>query len=202
MCFFLLFLTLFCGTESGQAREVAWRESLESPVVQKQALELARRSLSHFLKTGGVLPLPTGLAPALKRRGGVIATLEKNGQVAPRGCRGTLEPMRESLGEEIIHNIISAATRDKRVKPLKLSELASCRISLSVILSVRSMQNLSQHDASRNGLIAKRGAAIGLVLPYEGRDARVRWDWARRKAGLKEGESAQMLEVEAVRFRE
>ena len=100
------------------------------------------------------------------------------------------------------HGRVPAATRDAREKPLQKDELAGCKISLTIILSVKPIQSLAQHDARRCGLIAQRGNKIGLVLPYEGKDARTQWKWARAKAGLKDDERAQMLEVEAVRFRE
>jgi AMMECR1 domain-containing protein len=179
-----------------------FQQALGNPRLQNIALKLARQSLSHFLDSGEVLALPADLPTVLRQRAGVVVTIEKKGRVAPRGCRGTLQPRFGSLGAEIVHNAIAAATRDAHEKPLRKSELAQCRISLTVILSIKPIQNLSQHDATRCGLIAQRGERIGLVLPYEGKDAKTQWQWARRKAGLQDNESAQMLEVEAVRFRE
>ena len=197
LCFF--FILLFCGAP---ARADELQKSLENPRVQSAALHLARQTLEHFIETGKTLSTPDDLPDALKKRAGVIVTIEKNGRVAPRGCRGTLQPARKNLAEEIIANAIAAATRDAREKPLEKDELAHCKISLTIILSIKPIQSLDQHDAVRCGLIAQRGNKIGLVLPYEGKDARTQWKWARAKAGLKDGEKAQMLEVEAVRFRE
>ena len=54
----------------------------------------------------------------------------------------------------------------------------------------------------KNGLIARSGAKIGIVLPFEGRDATIQEKWAKRKAGLNENAPAQLLELVAVRFRE
>lgn len=176
--------------------------SLENPRAQKPALQLARLALEHFFKTGKILATPTQIPSELKIRAGVIATIEKKGQVQPRGCRGTLQPQYSDLASEIIANIIAAATRDKRVQPLQKSEMSACRISLTIILDLQPIQNLSQHDVENCGLIAQSGGRIGLVLPYEGRDAQTQWKWARQKAGLKDSEKAQMLEVRAVRFRE
>jgi AMMECR1 domain-containing protein len=180
----------------------ALRHSLENPRVQKAALSLARRALVAHFDNEKVLVPPADLPAALETRAGVIVTIEKKGRVAPRGCRGTLQPRYANLGEEIIRNAIAAATRDAREKPLQKNELAQCRISLTFILSIHPIQNLAQHDVARCGLIAQRGERIGLVLPYEGKDAQTQWQWARRKAGLEPHEKAQMLEVEAVRFRE
>lgn len=178
------------------------KASLENPRLQTTALAIARRALAAHFEKRPQPPLAVDLPDVLKRRAGVIVTIEKPGRIAPRGCRGTLQPAYATLGEEIARNAIAAATRDAREKPLLQSELKQCRISLTVILAVRPIQNLSQHDVARNGLIAQRGDRIGLVLPYEGKDAATQWRWARAKAGLAQHEKAQMLEVEAVRFRE
>jgi uncharacterized protein (TIGR00296 family) len=178
------------------------QQSLENPRVQAAALKLARRTLEHYFKTGKVLSTPRNLPATFQQRAGVIVTIEKRGRIAPRGCRGTIAPRYTNLGEEIIRNAIAAATRDAKEEPLQQAELAKCRISLTVIVSTKPIQNLSQHDVENSGLVAQSGNRIGLVLPYEGKDARTQWEWARRKAGLKPHEKAQMLEVEAVRFRE
>ena len=179
-----------------------FKSALEAAPVQRFALQLARDAATHFLKTGQVLALPKNLPAPLKKRAGVIVTYEKRGQIAPRGCRGTLQPQRENLASEIVFNAIAAATRDTRVKPLQSNELEKCRISLTVITQMRPLRSLAEHDAANCGIIAQRGEKIGLVLPYEGRDAATQWRWAKQKAGLRETDSAQMMEVVAARFRE
>ena len=180
----------------------ASQAALENPRAQKAALQLARNALDHWFKTGKILATPDEIPSVLKIRAGVIATIEKQGQIQPRGCRGTVQPRYANLASEIIANTIAAATRDKRVKPLQKSEMNSCRISLTIILDMKPIQSLSQHDVENCGLMAQSGARVGLVLPFEGRDAKTQWKWAREKAGLKDDEKAQMLEVHAVRFRE
>ena len=182
--------------------DAAWRAALENPKVQKYALQLARRSITHWFDKKQVLALPNDVPAALQRRCGVIVTYEKRGQVAPRGCRGTIEATKQNLAQEIIANAIAAATRDARVEKLKRDELAQCRISLTIILATKPIQSLSQHDASRNGLIAQSGEHVGLVVPFEGHDADTQLLWAKRKAGLKDDARVQMREVFAVRFRE
>lgn len=178
------------------------RHALNDPGVQETALAIARRSLAGWLRDGRIPPLPSKLPPVLRRRLGVIVTLEKPGQVAPRGCRGTLVPSYRNLAEEIAHNAIAAALRDKRVKPLRVDELSSCKISLTVILATKPLQSLAQHDPVNSGLLARKGSSLGLVLPYEGRDSETQWKWAKRKAGLRDEDNASMLEVYAVRFKE
>ncbi len=198
----LLTLTVVLSGLAPAYSDVVLESALENPRLQATALAIARRALNAHFQNRPLPPLPDDLPAALQRRVGVIVTIEKPGRIQPRGCRGTLQPSYATLGEEIARNAVAAATRDAREKPLLQNELKLCRISLTVILAVRPIQNLSQHNVVRNGLIAQRGDRIGLVLPYEGKDAATQWRWARAKAGLQDYEKAQMLEVEAVRFRE
>jgi len=204
--FLFLLLVLWVSFAPARAENApqipASQTALENPRAQKAALQLARKALDHWFKTGKILTTPSDVPAALKIRAGVIATIEKQGQIQPRGCRGTVQPRYANLASEIITNTIAAATRDKRVKPLQKNEMSSCRISLTIILDMKPIQSLSQHDVENCGIMAQSGARIGLVLPYEGRDAKTQWKWARQKAGLKEDEKAQMLEVWAIRFRE
>lgn len=180
----------------------AFQSALETPQVQKEALQLARKALQFWFATGRILSTPTQSSPALKQRCAVIATIEKRGQIQPRGCRGTLAPARLDLATEIIHNIIAAAARDARVAKLRREELNQCRISLTIILATPAIASLAEHDASRNGLIAQRGDKIGLVLPFEGHDGATQLKWAKRKAGLRDDAAVSLREVIAVRFRE
>ena len=197
------FIVLLCCSSLAHAQDdAAWRAALQNPKVQKYALQLARHSITHWLDKKQILPAPDDVPAALQRRCGVIVTYEKHGQIAPRGCRGTIAATKSNLAQEIIANAIAAATRDARVKPLQRDELAQCRISLTIILATKPIQSLAQHDAAHNGLIAQSGEHVGLVVPFEGRDADTQLLWAKRKAGLKDDARVQMREVFAVRFRE
>lgn len=158
--------------------------------------------MTQFLKNGSTLRISGDVPAALKRRAGVFVTVEKIGQVTPRGCRGTLQAVTNTLAEEIVRNAIAAAIRDAHQPKLRRDELSQCLISLTIVVRVQPISNISEHDATNNGLIAQNGSRIGVVLPYEGHDAQTQLDWARRKAGIETGESAQLSELFAVRFRE
>ena len=192
----------FLAGIAGPLRADDWAAQLESAPVQKAALGLARCAMRVFLEGGQVVKAPADLPPALRRRGAVFVTVEKRGQIAPRGCRGTLQPVSRTLGEEIIRNAVAACSRDRRVPPLRAAELPLCLISLTVVLRVLPIASLAAHDAQNNGLIARSGSKIGIVLPFEGHDAAMQEKWAKRKAGLSENAPAQLLELVAVRFRE
>jgi len=183
-------------------RAEEWAHQLRVPAMQQTMLDLARRAMTQYLQRGTTLRTPTNLPPALRRRAAVLVTVEKRGQITPRGCRGTLQPSTASLADEIIRNSIAACARDRRVLPLRLTELPQCLISLTVVLRVEPLQSITGHDADNNGLIAQNGTRIGIVLPYEGRDAALQLKWAKRKAGLPDNAFVQLSELIAVRFRD
>lgn len=187
------------ATSSSTSKQAS---DLSSRSVQQSALQLARRAITEFLQTGKKIKAPNNLPVALRRRAAVFVTVEKRGQVTPRGCRGTLTPTYSSLADEIINNSIAAATRDNSEPPLRRDELEQCLISLTVVRRIETLQSIAQHDAENNGLIVQRGKRVGIVLPYEGRDAATQLLWAKRKAGLTDNATVQMREMYAVRFRE
>lgn len=179
-----------------------WTQQLRSPQVQRAALALSRRAVAQFLQNGTTLRVPQNIPAALKQRAGVFVTIEKLGQITPRGCRGTLQPITNTLAQEIVRNSVAACIRDATQPPLRRDELGQCRISLSIVIRVQPISSLAQHDANHNGLIAQNGSRIGVVLPFEGHDAQTQLEWARRKAAIKTNETAQLSEMFAVRFRE
>jgi len=196
-----LAVLLLCGV-TGAAEKNDDAAQWRSTKVQKAALQLARQSVSYFLKTGKTLAIPGKLPAPLLKRGAVFITIEKRGRIAPRGCRGTLQATYKNVADEIIHNAVAAASRDISEPPLRRDELGQCLISITVIQRIFAIQSIAQHDAENNGLIAQSGARIGIVLPFEGHDARTQLIWAKRKAGLKDDAAVQLKEMFAVRFRE
>jgi uncharacterized protein (TIGR00296 family) len=61
----------------------------------------------------------------------VFVSLKING--ALRGCIGTIYPVQDSLGEEIIHNAVSACAKDPRFSPVTKDELTSLVYSVDVL---------------------------------------------------------------------
>jgi len=179
-------------------------DELEDKAVQQSALNLARATMVEFLATRKTPAVPdlASLPPALRRRAGVFVTVEKRGQITPRGCRGTLEPASDSLASEIVRNAVAACIRDRSEPPLRAAEIKQCLISLTVVRRTEPLQSIAQHDAENNGLIAESAGRIGIVLPYEGRDATTQLLWAKRKAGVADDAAVQLRELFAVRFRE
>ncbi len=121
---------------------------------------LARQSLSTWLREQHIL--------TVSQRAGFPARCFVSLHLADgnlRGCIGTIEPVREDLVLEIIHNAISAGTRDPRFPEVSLAELATLRMEVSVLSPPQSISGPDQLDPVRYGLIVSQGRRRGVLLP-------------------------------------
>jgi MEMO1 family protein len=190
----LLFLLLCPATLACASDDL-----LESPEFQRACLLLSRSALEASLTAGSA---PAGEAfpqEFAALRFGVFVTLEMHNRV--RGCRGTLYPAYSGLREEIIGTSIGAATRDGRFKPLSRDELTAVRISITIVERLEPLVSLGALSKS-DGLVAKSGEKVGVVLPYEGSDAEVRARWALKKAGISDNDDVEWYTLKGVRFAE
>ncbi len=157
-------------------------------------VELARAAIEAWVRNRKILdPGEKGeLGADLQARAGTFVSLKKHGEL--RGCIGTFQPTRETMAEEIVSNAISAATRDPRFPPVSPEELEELEISVDVLSNPEAVDDISQLDPRRYGVIVQRGGRIGLLLPdLEGVDTvEEQLDIARRKAGIGQHEPIQI----------
>jgi len=167
----------------------------EHPLVQ-----LARRTIEKYVKDGEMLSPPSELTPEMKQRAGVFVSLHKGG--ALRGCIGTIEPVQPNVAQEIIHNAISAATRDPRFPPVRSDELDDLEISTDVLGEPEMISSLDELDPKRYGVIVEKGYRRGLLLPnLEGvHTVEEQIDIALRKAWISKGEEYAIKRFEVVRY--
>ncbi len=164
-------------------------------------VQIARRSISHYLKTGKRMAQPEELSRELREHGaGVFVSLKKRGQL--RGCIGTFLPAQANIALEIIENAVSAATRDPRFPAVNLSEVDQLVISVDVLSPPEKIQDISQLDPKRYGVIVSCGFKKGLLLPnLEGVDTvEYQIDIARQKAGISPGEKYHIERFEVKRY--
>lgn len=159
-------------------------------------VELAVRSLAHYLEHGTPVAAPREVPPEFGRRAGVFVSLHKAGEL--RGCIGTVEPTRATLAEEIIYNAIAAGTRDPRFPPVTREEVPLLDCSVDVLGEPEPVEGFGQLDPSRYGVIVRKGWRTGLLLPdLEGVDTvEQQVAIACQKAGLRPDDR----EVELFRF--
>ncbi len=175
--------------------EAAARRASEDPWVR-----LARASLEAWVRGRETLPLPPGLPAELREtRAGAFVSVHKEGRL--RGCIGTIAPTCACLGEEIIQNAVSAASRDPRFDPIRAEELPLLEISVDVLGAPEDIASEAELDVKRYGVIVTKGERRGLLLPdLEGVDTPARQvAIARQKAGIRPEERVKLQRFQVVR---
>ncbi|MFQ5894901.1 MAG: AmmeMemoRadiSam system protein A [Nitrospinota bacterium] len=165
-------------------------------------VELARRAIEHYLRSGEALPPPEPLPPEMARRAGAFVSLKKGGDL--RGCVGTAEPREANVAAEVIRNAIAAASRDPRFPPLALGELAEVSVSVDVVAPLESVLDSGELDPKRYGVLVRWGGLQGVLLPDLPAVRTVEEQLAivRKKAGIPEGEPCEVFRFTVERFRE
>ncbi len=162
---------------------------------------LAKETVETYVKEGKRPPLPKELTPEMKDKAGVFVSIHMLGDL--RGCIGTFEPQEENVGEEIITNSISSATRDPRFSPITPEELKDLDYSVDVLTAPEPVEDASQLDPKKYGVIVEAGWKRGLLLPdLEGVDTvEYQIDVCRQKGGISPDEPVQLYRFEVKRYK-
>jgi AmmeMemoRadiSam system protein A len=163
--------------------------------------ELAKRSVERYIRECIIIEPPDPLPPQMQGRAGVFVSLKLHGKL--RGCIGTFMPSCKSIGEEIIANAISAAARDPRFEPVQVSELDELSYSVDVLTCPEKVNDISELDPRRYGVVVSSGYRRGLLLPdLEGVDSvEEQLRITKMKAGILPDEDADIFRFEVVRYK-
>jgi AmmeMemoRadiSam system protein A len=159
----------------------ATRGKLDAP--PDVLVEIALQAISCALR--GDAYTPPVLAPPWNEARAVFVTLRSpSGEL--RGCIGRTEPRFATLSEEVADCAVSAATRDARMPSVRAEELASLSVEVSVLGDPERIEDVTQLDPQRYGVVVEQGALRGVLLPeVEGVDSAERQlQIALRKAGI------------------
>ena len=123
----------------------------------------------------------------LTQKNGVFVTLKIKGEL--RGCIGIIETD-EPLYESIYQMSKKAAFSDPRFLPLTEKEFSAITIELSIMSIPEQVDDVTNIEVGKHGLILRKGSSSGLLLPQ----VAVEWGWDRnqfleqtaKKAGLSE----------------
>lgn len=191
-----------------EQRENLRAESFDSagmPRSEASLPELARLAVETLVRDRRVLESPQVSADSLLSQRAACFVSIKTDTGDLRGCIGTVEPVRDTLAEELIHNAISAATRDPRFLPVAPSELPHLRYSVDV-LSPPEPTRFEELDPKTYGLIVEDepGRRRGLLLPdLEGvESAEQQLQIAARKAGIPPGADVKLYRFLVRRYGE
>jgi AmmeMemoRadiSam system protein A len=127
---------------------------------RRTLLELARRALAETVLHGNILDVspPAGL---LAQPAGVFVTLHRAGRL--RGCLGQVEAALP-LAEAVSRMAIAVSRQDPRFEPVTAGELPGLEIEISVLSPMEPIAP-ERIEVGRHGLLVRRGAFRGLLLP-------------------------------------
>jgi len=162
---------------------------------------LAKETVETYVREGEKPPPPKDLTPEMKAEAGVFVSIHKLG--ALRGCIGTFEPQQENVAGEIMTNAVSSATRDPRFPPIVPEELNDLDYSVDVLTKPEPVEDESQLDPRKYGVIVEAGWRRGLLLPdLEGVDTvEYQIDICRQKGGISPDEPVQLYRFEVKRYK-
>jgi AmmeMemoRadiSam system protein A len=129
---------------------------------QRKLLGLTRQTLEDFVRNT-LRPRAEIADPYLQIRGrGVFVSLHKRGEL--RGCLGAVAGP-GPLYETVIEVTEAAASRDRRVKPLRESELDEVNIGISILSPLEAIHDPSSLEIGKHGLYVVQGSRHGILLP-------------------------------------
>lgn len=163
-------------------------------------VQLARKTVEEYVRTGKKLRVPEGLPGEMQnRQAGVFVSIKKEGRL--RGCIGTIQAAYSSIAQEIIENGVSAASRDPRFSPIVPEELEKLTITVDVLGDTEKIDSPDKLDVKRYGVVVTKGYRRGLLLPnLEGVDTvEEQIAIAKQKAGIGAQEKAELERFEVVR---
>ncbi|HJX92763.1 MAG TPA: AmmeMemoRadiSam system protein A [Pyrinomonadaceae bacterium] len=176
----------------------------EAGCATTEITRLARETVETFVTSGIAPDPPADPRGILAERSPCFVSLKTlDGDL--RGCIGTIEPVKDTLAEELIANAVSAATIDPRFPPVTAYELSNLRYSVDVLLPAES-SSFEELDPRVYGVIVEdeSGRHRGLLLPdIPGVDtAKQQVEIATRKAGIPQGTKIKLSRFKVERFRE
>ncbi|MFC1560158.1 AmmeMemoRadiSam system protein A [Candidatus Margulisiibacteriota bacterium] len=163
-------------------------------------VDLAVKAVNTFVKEGNTISPPAILSDEMRGKAGVFVSLHKGESL--RGCIGTTAATRANVAEEIIVNAISAATRDPRFPPVTKDELPGLTVKVDVLGGHEKIDDISQLDAKKYGVIVVSGGKKGLLLPdLEGVSTpEQQIEICKKKAWISEGEPLELYRFQVKRY--
>jgi AmmeMemoRadiSam system protein A/AmmeMemoRadiSam system protein B len=175
------------------------RREIGAPIVA-----LARATVEAFAADGTIIAPPAEATDLLKSRAGCFVSI-KTVAGDLRGCIGTIDPVKDTLAEEIIWNAISAATRDPRFSEVKAEELPHLKYSVDVLSAPEACRQ-EDLDPKVFGVIVEDEGGVhrGLLLPNLAgiETAAQQVDIAARKAGISPNDPLKLWRFRSERYRE
>jgi AmmeMemoRadiSam system protein A/AmmeMemoRadiSam system protein B len=189
-------------TETSEVSQNEVTEAFEDSALRNKNLPgLARQAVESFIRDG--LQIKPELSGEPVRAACFVSIKTVGGEL--RGCVGTIEPVKETLEEELIANAINAATHDPRFPCVTPGELINLKYSVDVLSNLEPTV-FQELDPEIYGVVVEEehGRRRGVLLPkIEGvGSAEQQVAIAMRKAGITPGVPVKFFRFRVSRYRE
>jgi AmmeMemoRadiSam system protein B/AmmeMemoRadiSam system protein A len=124
-------------------------------------MNIARTTIEDCVK-GEKVPDFEIDSPILKEKRGAFVTIRENGQL--RGCIGYIEAIKP-LYLTIREMAQAAALNDPRFNPVSTRELESIDLEISVLTPLKKINDVSEIQIGKHGVLLKKGYYQGVFLP-------------------------------------
>ena len=186
------FLDMYYEKEKNKIKEK--REKADEYV------KLAIDSIYSYIKDNKILDINSiDNKELINKKAGVFVSIHKFNEL--RGCIGTIYPVYDSIGEEIINNSISASCRDYRFEEVKEDELDYLDIKVDVLMEPEKINSKDDLDIKKYGVIVSSGVKRGLLLPdidgINSIDEQI--EIAKRKGNIHDDEDITLERFEVIR---
>ena len=155
---------VFVGKRTPAAQSAEPSEEEDTKLTNQQQeylLTLARRTIKDHLSSRGLADIQTA-DPVMRQQRAVFVTLTKQGRL--RGCIGQIVA-RAPLAQAVREAAISAAVRDPRFRPVTADEVDSLHIEISVLSPLRRVDDPSEIEVGKHGVLVRQGQRQGVFLP-------------------------------------
>ncbi|MFW6109873.1 MAG: AmmeMemoRadiSam system protein B [Patescibacteria group bacterium] len=150
------------GNEKEQSSETTPASLGENQ--QQLLLNLARETLECFVREGEIPELSVD-DPSLQEQLGAFVTLKKpEDEQNLRGCMGVIEAKRP-LWKVVQDRTVAAASKDPRFLPVTPDELDNIEIEISVLSKPRLVDDPSEIELGKHGVILEKNGRGGVFLP-------------------------------------
>lgn len=166
---------------------------------EDKIVELARRCVEHLITHHENIPIPKIFDEELMEKAGVFVTIHKGNNL--RGCVGTILPVTDCIGHEIIRNAYESALDDERFPPVIAQELPFLWYSVDVLSHPMKIISLKELNPKKYGIIVKTRNKTGVLLPdldgVNTVDEQIRI--AKQKARIESDETIEIFKFDATR---
>ncbi|MDR2847462.1 MAG: AmmeMemoRadiSam system protein A [Mycoplasmataceae bacterium] len=154
-----------CETLFLKLKDAATTTINEIRTHEDEFIKLARNTIEIFVKYHKKIQLPIDVPDSLREKGGVFVSIHTYDSNELRGCIGTIIPVTECIGQEIINNAISAASKDNRFMSVIKDELENLIYNVDVLSEMQLEPNWHKLNPKKYGVLIRNNYKSGVLLP-------------------------------------